>query len=173
MESGKTGVGQMAGVEIDLQKVFINFCSYDELLSLPSVGEATADRIWDLRKRGDITEESLAQVPHIRMHEISQYIDYTTLDHYMFYDSLQDEFEDKCGLEDETEIETEATVVENKHMLLTPSAFDVKPISHRLACSFDMPYYDNKRSGEISKLYQMWLPWIIWCTRRMKVERKM
>jgi hypothetical protein len=64
------------------------------------VGEATADRIWDLRKRGDITEESLAKVPHIRMHEICEYIDYTTLDQYMFYDGIQDEFEDKCGLED-------------------------------------------------------------------------
>jgi hypothetical protein len=61
------------------------------------VGEVTADRIWDLRKRGDITEESLAKVPHIRMHEIFEYIDYTTLDQYMFYDSTQDEFEDNVG----------------------------------------------------------------------------
>jgi hypothetical protein len=38
-------------------------------------------------------------------------------------------------------------------MLLTPSAFEVQPMSHRLACSFDMPYMENKRSaGEVKQV---------------------
>lgn len=63
MASCITGAGQNGGYEDKVEKVFINFCSYDELLSIPTVGETTADRIWELRKRAEITEEMLASVP--------------------------------------------------------------------------------------------------------------
>lgn len=65
---------------MDMEKVYINFCSFDELLSIPIVGETTANRIWELRKIGDITLEILATIPHIRMHKILGYVDFCTLD---------------------------------------------------------------------------------------------
>lgn len=69
---------------MDRENVYINFCSFDELLLIPTVGETTADRIFELRKEGDIIPEILATVPHIRMHKILGYIDVCTLDDYMF-----------------------------------------------------------------------------------------
>ena len=82
MACSKTGVSH--GYD-DQEKVYINFCSFDELLAFPTVGETTADRIWDLRNSGDITPEILATVPHIQMHKIQEYIDYATLVEYMFF----------------------------------------------------------------------------------------
>ena len=106
------------------QKVYINFCAYDELLTLPSVGELTADRIWDLRKRGDITPDILATVPHIRMHQIHEYIDYTPMCDFNFSEEEDlddlDDFDDKCSIRSQDQ----NTVVEQKHKLLPPNVFD-------------------------------------------------
>lgn len=75
MASCKTGAQLNGNYEDKVEKVYINFSSYDDLLSIPMVGETTADRIWELRKRGEITEEMLASVPHIRMKQIQNYVD--------------------------------------------------------------------------------------------------
>ena len=106
---------------MDKEKVYINFCSFDELLSIPTVGETTANRIWELRKEGDITPEILATIPHIRMHKILGYVDFCTLDDYMFWDKLDEDLEDRCTLDEYSEAED--TVVENTSHLMTPSVF--------------------------------------------------
>lgn len=69
---------------MDMDKVYIHLCSFDELLSIPTVSETTADRVWEFIKKGDITPEILATVPHIRMHKILGYIDFCTLDDYVW-----------------------------------------------------------------------------------------
>jgi hypothetical protein len=107
-------------------------------LAIPTAGETTADRIWDLRKKGDITPEILATVPHIQMHKIQEYIDYATLDVYMFLEKFEEGFEDLCELDDNSE--TEDTVMENPHKLMTLSTFERQTIdSGRLACTFVRP----------------------------------
>jgi DNA uptake protein ComE-like DNA-binding protein len=50
MACSKTGISHGNGYD-DQEKVHINFCSFDELLAIPTVGETTADRIWDFKKR--------------------------------------------------------------------------------------------------------------------------
>ncbi|CAC5372909.1 unnamed protein product [Mytilus coruscus] len=65
--------------QVNMGKVCIHFCGYHDLLSIPSVGQTTADRIWDLRKQGDITPENLVTIPCIRMDIIHEYIVYTAL----------------------------------------------------------------------------------------------
>ncbi|CAG2211268.1 unnamed protein product [Mytilus edulis] len=80
--------------DINMDKVCVNFCGYDELLLIPSVGQITADRIWELRKQGDITPEMLVTIPHIRMDVVHQFIDYTTLCDVKFVDHVEDDLED-------------------------------------------------------------------------------
>lgn len=64
------------------QKLAINLCSYDDLFGLPSVGRATADRIWNIRKTQDITPEILAKLPYIRMESVLPLIDFQTEQEY-------------------------------------------------------------------------------------------
>ena len=56
----------------------INLCSFDELRDLPSVGPATAYKIWELRKAGKITQEKLATISHIQMEKVLPRVDFTT-----------------------------------------------------------------------------------------------
>lgn len=132
---------------MDKEKVYINFCSFDELLSIPTVGETTANRIWELRKEGDITPEILATIPHIRMHKILGYVDFCTLDDYMFWDKLDEDLEDRCTLDEYSEAED--TVVENTSHLMTPSVFEGQSTGpRRLACSFIPPPAGDEVSSE-------------------------
>ncbi|CAC5424756.1 unnamed protein product [Mytilus coruscus] len=84
--------------QVNMEKVCINFCGYDDLLSVPFVGQTTADRIWDLRKQGDIIPENLVTIPSIHMDIIHELIDYTPLSGYKFVDQIEDNLED--NLED-------------------------------------------------------------------------
>lgn len=108
--------------EVEGKKVYINFCGYDDLLTLATVGKVTADRIWELRKEGNITPEILAQVPFIRMHAIQKYIDYTPLDEFQFQevDDLKD-FDDQYTLESNSEEEEHR--FETQEGLLGPDVF--------------------------------------------------
>lgn len=90
---------------VDREKVYINFCSFDELLSIPNVGETTADRIRELRKECDITPEIFDPIPHIRMHKVLGYVDFCTLDDYMFWDKLDEDLENRCTLDEYSEAE--------------------------------------------------------------------
>jgi predicted DNA-binding helix-hairpin-helix protein len=47
-------------------KLHINVCSFDDLLGLPSVGKATAYKIWELRTSTEITPEILATISHLK-----------------------------------------------------------------------------------------------------------
>ncbi|VDI78143.1 Hypothetical predicted protein, partial [Mytilus galloprovincialis] len=120
-----------------MDKVCVNFCGYDELLLIPSVGQITADRIWELRKQGDITPEMLVTIPHIRMDVVHQFIDYTTLCDFKFVDHVEDDLEDfadKCsifsgeeqnefGEEEETKCPNLQTIIEKSESLIPPKAF--------------------------------------------------
>lgn len=59
-------------------KLYINLCSFDDLLGLPSVGKATAYKIWELRKSTEITPEILATISHIQMEKVLPLIDFST-----------------------------------------------------------------------------------------------
>jgi DNA polymerase/3'-5' exonuclease PolX len=48
-------------------KVNINTCAYQDLRALPGIGQAIADRIWELRKEGHIDENC-----HYTQTEINQ-----------------------------------------------------------------------------------------------------
>ncbi|CAG2199404.1 unnamed protein product [Mytilus edulis] len=123
--------------DINMDKVCVNFCGYDELLLIPSVGQITADRIWELRKQGDITPEMLVTIPHIRMDVVHQFIDYTTLCDVKFVDHVEDDLEDfadKCsifsgeeqneyGEEEETKCPNLQTIIEKSESLKPPKAF--------------------------------------------------
>ncbi|VDI34907.1 Hypothetical predicted protein [Mytilus galloprovincialis] len=123
--------------DINMDKVCVNFCGYDELLLIPSVGQITADRIWELRKQGDITPEMLVTIPHIRMDVVHQFIDYTTLCDFKFVDHVEDDLEDfadKCsifsgeeqneyGEEEETKCPNLQTIIEKSESLIPPKAF--------------------------------------------------
>lgn len=142
MAASETGMDHM-----DREKVYINFCSFDELLSIPTMGETTADRIWELRKEGDVTPEILATIPHIRMHKILGYVDFCTLDDYMFWDKLDEDLEDRCTLDEYSEAED--TVIENTSNLMTPSVFEGQSTNpRRLACSFIPPPAREEVSSE-------------------------
>ena len=62
-----------------MDKVRINYCTVEDLVKLPGIGMATAERILVLREAsGDITEESLISVPHIRnVAELIKLFDFT------------------------------------------------------------------------------------------------
>ncbi|VDI04228.1 Hypothetical predicted protein [Mytilus galloprovincialis] len=97
----------------------------------------TADRIWELRKQGDITPEMLVTIPHIRMDVVHQFIDYTTLGDFKFVDHVEDDLEDfadKCsifsgeeqnedGEEEETKCPNLQTIIEKSESLIPPKAF--------------------------------------------------
>ena len=78
----------------------------------------------------------LASVPHIRINQIQGDVDYTSLEEHLFYDKLDEDFQKKGGVDDESEIDFENTVFENCHNLITPSAYERHPMSLRLAGSF-------------------------------------
>lgn len=59
-------------------KLHINVCSFDDLLGLPSVGKATAYKIWELRKSTELTPEILATISHIKMDKVLPLIDFST-----------------------------------------------------------------------------------------------
>jgi predicted DNA-binding helix-hairpin-helix protein len=59
-------------------KLHINVCSFDDLLGLPSVGKATAYKIWELRKSTEITPEILATISHLKMEKVLPLIDFST-----------------------------------------------------------------------------------------------
>lgn len=60
-----------------MPKIQINFCKVEELLQIPGIGRALADRILALREASDITAESLVEIPHIRNpSEIIEHFDF-------------------------------------------------------------------------------------------------
>jgi hypothetical protein len=51
-----------------MTRVLINFCSIEELMSLPGVGAKGADKILAMREtKGDLELEDLSQVPYLRL----------------------------------------------------------------------------------------------------------
>lgn len=46
MAYSKIGIGHGKGYD-NMEKVHINFCNFEELLTIPTLGETTTDRIWD------------------------------------------------------------------------------------------------------------------------------
>lgn len=139
--------------EQQMDKVCINFCGFDELLTIPSVGRATAYRIWELRKQGDITPEILSTIPYVRMPVLLEHVDFSTLSDVEFQEVEDDleEFEEKCRMTDEfdsdeeeetvpysmpTTIETRTKDVMN---LLPPSSFQAK---ESMAANISKPKLD-------------------------------
>jgi DNA uptake protein ComE-like DNA-binding protein len=48
--------------------VLINYCSIEELMSLPGVGAKGADKILEMREtKGDLELEDLSHVPYLRL----------------------------------------------------------------------------------------------------------
>ena len=92
-------------------KLPINLCSYEDLLGLPYVGKAIADKIWAVRKNNDITPEILAAIPHVRMNQIHHLIDYTTVQEYS--DFIERQVSENQEEENEPDnLEYEDTVLE-------------------------------------------------------------
>ena len=80
------------------EKLAINLCSYDDLLGLPSVGPATAYKIWELRKTMDVTPENLAGISHIRIEKILPLIDFrTAAEHALSFHKSDDEGDKEKG----------------------------------------------------------------------------
>ena len=82
-------------------KLHINVCSFDDLLGLPSVGKATAYKIWELRKSTEITPEILATISHLKMEKVLPLIDFSTsqeIAESWYLDKSEDESEE--GLDD-------------------------------------------------------------------------
>jgi predicted DNA-binding helix-hairpin-helix protein len=51
-----------------MSRVLINYCSIDELMSLPGVGAKGADKILEMREaKGDLELEDLSHVPYLRL----------------------------------------------------------------------------------------------------------
>ena len=51
-----------------MDKININRCSYEDLLTLPGVGDKIATQIWHTRKDWGAPElEDLTQIPHLRV----------------------------------------------------------------------------------------------------------
>ena len=51
-----------------MDKININRCSYEDLLTLPGVGDKIATQIWHMREDwGALELEDLTQVPHLRV----------------------------------------------------------------------------------------------------------
>ena len=51
-----------------MDKININRCSYEDLLTLPGVGEKIATQIWRMREDwGALELEDLTQLPHLRV----------------------------------------------------------------------------------------------------------
>jgi predicted DNA-binding helix-hairpin-helix protein len=49
-----------------MTRVLINFCSIEELMSLPGVGAKGADKILEMREaKGDLELEDLSHVPYL------------------------------------------------------------------------------------------------------------
>ena len=75
-----------------MTRVLINFCSTEELMSLPGVGAKGADKILEMREaKGDLEFEDLrlSQVPYLRLTpQLIKCLDFTP-------------FEDKEGLGEE------------------------------------------------------------------------
>ena len=62
-----------------MAKVNINTCTYQDLRQLPGIGQTIADRIWDLRKLGEITPEEFAKIPKLRVTaELLNHLDFDT-----------------------------------------------------------------------------------------------
>ena len=70
-----------------MTRVLINFCSIEELKSLPGVGAKGADTILEMREaKGDLELEDISHVPYLRLTpQLIKCLDFTT-------------FEDKEGL---------------------------------------------------------------------------
>ena len=82
-------------------KLHIHVCSFDDLLGLPSVGKATAYKIWELRKSTEITPEILATISHFKMENVLPLIDFSTsqeIAESWYLDKSEDESEE--GLDD-------------------------------------------------------------------------
>ena len=93
------------------EKLQINVCSFDDLLGLPSVGKAIAYRIWELRKGGEITPESLASIPHIKMERIKHLIDFSTWQDHA--ESIDEGSEEQQLLEKHNTVLQELAVAES------------------------------------------------------------
>ena len=53
-----------------MPKVLINYCSARELLDITGIGQASVDRIMDLRgERGDLSVADLKEIPHLKVTE--------------------------------------------------------------------------------------------------------
>ena len=51
-----------------MTRVLINFCSIEELMSLPGIWAKGADKILEMREaKGDLELEDLSQVPYLRL----------------------------------------------------------------------------------------------------------
>jgi predicted DNA-binding helix-hairpin-helix protein len=51
-----------------MSRVLINYCSIEELMSLPGVGAKGADKILEMREaKGDLELEDLSHVPYLRL----------------------------------------------------------------------------------------------------------
>jgi hypothetical protein len=70
-----------------MTRVLINFCSIEELMSLPGIGAKGADKILEMREaKGDLELEDLSHVPYLRLTpQLIKCLDFTP-------------FEDKEGL---------------------------------------------------------------------------
>ena len=82
-------------------KVQINLCSYNELLQIPSIGKATAMRIYEIRRITPITPELLASLPYIKMDVLNEYVDYTRPEEVEFRDHEEYEWSEKGESESE------------------------------------------------------------------------
>lgn len=107
---------------MDKEKVYINFCSFDELLLILIVGEMIVNCIWELRKEGDVILEIFVMILYIRMYKILGYVDFCILDDYMFWDKLDEDLEDRCILDEYSVVED--IVVENISYLMILSVFE-------------------------------------------------
>ena len=127
-------------------KLKINTCAYQDLRLLPGIGQIIADRIWELRKLGNITPEEFVQIPRLKVtpelldmidfgqdHQYSKPID--DMDNYLAqhlfpYDEVQD-YEDH-GLQEMQELRHEnSKQVNTKELpLIPPGVFESGTPSH-------------------------------------------
>ena len=67
-EKGKEETKSMPHAPVIMRCVLINFCSIEELMSLPGVGVKGADNILEMREaKEDLELEDLSQVPYLRL----------------------------------------------------------------------------------------------------------
>lgn len=115
-------------------KLAINVCSYDDLLGLPSVGTATAYKIWELRKTMDVTPENLAGISHIKIEKILPLIDFrTAAEHAQSFIQSEDDGDETKNENAKTMVATGGAFLAQPFLERTPLRQQMLGAPHRLS----------------------------------------